>query len=1115
MASILDQLRLTDAQADAATAQDAALMVTAGAGSGKTRTLAARFVALLEAGYPLRSLAAITFTDKAAREMRSRIRRLVLGQLGQCDPADRARWQEILAGLEAARIGTIHSLCAGLLRAHPAEVGVDPAFDVLEENDSAVLKARAVELAMAWAATDSQTSGLFGPLTAAHLHQALTTLLGRRPEAQAAFEVLGSEPLTTWEAALRSWLEAALSAPGWREPLSTLAAVQASRSDDRLEQARCEVLDHWARAQAALQAAGWDAVLDELAALRQATSSGGNKSAWQPAALAEARAAMAGLRGYFDERLAPLAGRKKPVRWALDEQAAELAPGLRSVFERALSEYSHAKSGRAVLDFDDLETLATGLLTGDAAARARWQGEIQAVLVDEFQDTNARQQQLVYALSGFAAQPGSRSDGARGSLFVVGDAKQSIYRFRGANVTVFRDVQADIGAAGGRSIPLNTTFRAHQPLVEALNNLLAPILGETDDPDRPFQIPFAPLRAFRDKPRDGMREPYIEFHLGLGNSAKEGREAAAGALAHRLHEIHAVEGMAWGEAALLFRASTGFPPYEDALEQAGIPFVTVAGRGFYERPEVRDLLNALAVLADPTDDLAMAGLLRSPAVGLTDAALFRLRFGDDGQRRNLWTALREDSPALEAADAEQAAFARTLITDLAGLAGRVAVGELIKRLLDMTHYPAALALAGGERLVRNVDKLLSDAHRSGLVSVSEFLEYVQTLRDVGAREGEAATEAEGAVQLMTVHKAKGLEFPVVVIADAARSDHSTSLPVAVEADWGVLPDIASGQARCVLHQLAALRQAAMDEAESRRLLYVAATRAQEKLIVSGHAKISTAQSDPGRLGLTGWLAWLGEVVGLDEVRLEGTPAAAQSLELPQHYGSLACICHPLCPPPPATAPEAPRQEPAWPGELSLLPAVTPAPGSSADDDKTADRESDPPPRVWRVVPRAQDPAGPAWVVGTLTHAALRRWRFPPETDVENWLRPHALDAGLTDPTEIHNAIATVSRLLQGLRAHPLWAEMNAAERYHELPYTLEGERGILDLLYRADGRWTVAEFKTDRLADEAALQRTLREEGYDLQLARYIRAVECLLGERPRGLLVFLNMARDIRVIER
>ncbi|MGD8624693.1 MAG: UvrD-helicase domain-containing protein [Anaerolineae bacterium] len=1113
MTSILDRLQLTEAQAEAATTAEPAVVVTAGAGSGKTRTLAARYVGLLEAGCSPQRLVAITFTDKAAREMRGRIRRLVADWLLHCPAADRPRWQELLAGLEGARIGTIHSFCAALLRTHPAEAGVDPAFTVLDENEAALLKARVLETAMAWAANDAEASALFGSWKESRLREMLRILLDQRLEAAAAFDTLGSEPLVVWRAILGHHLDTLLSAPAWQAPLADLAGLQARRDSDRLEQARREVLALWRQFQAARQAGRWDAALNSMAALRGAIISGGAKTHWDPQALAEARRAMADLRAYFDDFLAPLADSKKPIRWDLDQQVAERLPLLRALFDLALAEYHRAKEERYALDFDDLEAMATHLLTENAPVRARWQAEVDAVLVDEFQDTNHRQRQIVYALSAFGPRPG---EGEAASLFVVGDAKQSIYRFRGADVTVFRDVQADIAAAGGQCIDLDLTFRAHQPLVQVLNDLLAPILGHESDPQRPYQVPFAPLKAYRDSPRPGIRPPFIEFCLGLGANAEEGRQAAGGALANRLRKLHDLEEVDWGDVALLFRASTGFPPYEDALEAAGIPFVTVAGRGFYERPEVRDLLNALAALADPTDDVALAGLLRSPAVGLPDAALYRLRFGADGRRRNLWVALQEAPAHWAAPDAGRAAFACNLIEDLTGLAGRAPVAELLKQFMDATHYRPALALAGGERLLRNVDKLLDDAHHSGLVSVAEFLDYIRTLRDVGAREGEAAAEAGGAVQLMTVHKAKGLEFPVVVIADAARGTPSFVPPLVVESDWGVLPDLRDDEASPALYRLAIWRQAEMEEAESRRLLYVAATRAREKLLVSGYTKLSTAKRDPGRLQLRGWLAWLGEVVGLDEVRLEAMPAAPQHLDLAWGGASLACTCHPLGALAPLPEPEPqPRAEPPDPARpLELLPGLAPAPLEGGIDDKARDRESDPPPRVWRVVPRARRPISPAWVVGSLVHAALRRWIFPDQPGFVRFLQPHALDAGLTDPVEINSALQTTRRLLARFCDHPLWAEIDAAERYHELPYVLEGERGILDLLYRRDDRWTVAEFKTDRLPDLAAVQRQIEAEEYDRQVRRYARAVERLLGARPRALFIFMNVAGEIQVIE-
>ncbi|MDY6876679.1 MAG: UvrD-helicase domain-containing protein [Chloroflexota bacterium] len=1151
MPTILSLYQFTDQQSDAVQAPDRALVVTAGAGSGKTRTLVGRYLALLESDLPLRSIVAITFTDKAAREMRARIRAAIETWLEQCpgpvegrcpepvkgqceDPAERARWEKAFAALDGARIGTIHSLCAEILRAHPAEAGVDPDFDVLDENQATLLKARATDTALAWATTDPQTVPIFGHLTEHQLRQTLVILVEKRLDATAAFDAgAGADHLARWSETLAAWLHQRLDHPAWTDPLSQLAHLQARQADDRLEIARREVLARQVETHAALEDHDWDALFIATLALRAAISTGGTKKNWDPDDLAAARGAMKALRTHFDAALAPLL-KKKPISWALDERCADALPRLHRLFERTLAEYARLKDRRRALDFDDLEAKALALLIENDEVRSHWQSEVHAVLVDEFQDTNSRQQRLVYALSGFAKAQIPKPKSQTGDLFVVGDSKQSIYRFRGADVTVFRHVQADVTAAGGRHVPLDLTFRAHAPLVALVNDLLAPILGEGDDPERPYSVPFAPLTAHRKQPRPGgIRPPHVELHLGLGENASEGRAAAAAALARRLRRLHAEEKVEWGEMALLFRAATGFLPYEDALERAGIPFITVAGRGFYDRPEVRDLLNGLAALSDPTDDLALTGLLRSPAFALTDAALYLLRWrpkqqGDQekgGQEDgfltrsscSLWKALHDPLDHLGSDDATRACRAREVITELHGLSGRTTVGNLLARLLDATHYRAALYLAGGHRPCRNVDKLLADAHCCGLVGVGEFLEYVQSLRDVAAREGEAPVEAGGAVQLMTIHKAKGLEFPIVVIADVAHAGHGHTPSVIISPDLGVLPGLREEKAHPVAYRLASLQETDQEEAESRRLLYVAATRAQEKLFLSGHIKAKRN----GTPQLWGWLAWIGTEVGLDQAQLPNPLTAPQSLDLDWEGGPLTCMVYPA---------EGDKKtegqgdkETTPPLRVSLSPPLPSlvAPltfDSLADaDPKIRERESEPPPRVWRVVPVAQRPEGPAWVVGALVHTALCHWRFPDQRGLEDFLLPYALSAGLTDPQEIHHTITGARRLLARFQAHPLYAELDVAERYHEVPYAVEVEdvpkNGIVDLLARSDGGWTLVEFKTDRLQSGADLEAHIRKKRYGEQVREYVAAVAHLLRVRPRALLVFLNVGGQVRVV--
>jgi ATP-dependent helicase/nuclease subunit A len=384
-------------------------------------------------------------------------------------------------------------MCAIILRTHPAETGLDPGFVTLDEGQSALWRARAVEAGLAWATTDPEAAQLFGLWSEAQLRGLLTNLLEKRLDAIQSLNALPADPLQVWNAVLEQWFTAHLSTPAWQSALATLAELSASNESDKLELARREVLAHWAEAQQAQAVQDWDTLYAALSALRKAVSTGGVKGNWSPDDLTATREAMALLRDHFDNVLSRLVDNKKPCRWALDRQAAERLPVVRRLFEQTQAIYQGYKSEAQALDFDDLEQLAAHLLTGNAAVRARWQREINAILlVDEFQDTNQRQREIVYALAGFDEAKTQREEEAKrrgeegakttesaasspplpASLFVVGDAKQSIYRFRGADVTVFRQVQADIKAAGGALINFDLTFRAHKVLVELTTDVV-------------------------------------------------------------------------------------------------------------------------------------------------------------------------------------------------------------------------------------------------------------------------------------------------------------------------------------------------------------------------------------------------------------------------------------------------------------------------------------------------------------------------------------------------------------------------------------------------------------------------------------------------------------------
>ncbi len=1025
MHPIVAQMNASPEQEPAILERGRNIVVTAGAGTGKTRTLVGRYLSLLAEGLDLRSIVAITFTRKAAREMRNRVRDEIRRYVSQpgLEKEEQERWQELYTRLDAARIDTIHSLCTEILRSHPAEAGVDPRFEVLEEGRSKLLQSRAVDEALAWAADDPQAAGLFALLGEDDLQQTLAALLEKRLDT--------------------------------REALARLP-------DD--------VLGHW------------QGVLDGMQLNR------------------------------------------------LDEDLAQAMPALHNTLRVALQRLEAFKSERQALDFDDLEGRALQLLQENETVRSYWRGAVKAILMDEFQDTNQRQRDLVTLLD----------DGQK--LFIVGDAKQSIYRFRGADVVVFRRERERIEREGGLHLPLRTSYRAHKDLVQGLNDLLHPVLGEQAGSEQPWVEPFSRLEYYRKEPAPGIHGPHIELQLALGTKKGGALDRAAQALAARIAGLVASGAVGYGDIAILCRASGSFPAYEDALEQAGIPYLTVAGRGFYDRPEIRDLLNALHALADPTDDLALAGLMRSPALGLSDADLFRLcqaRPRDAGTP--LWEIMQKEQPGSHpwAEDGLRAGRAVRLIDRLHRKVGRTSVADVLKAFLDETQYRAALIEIHDARSVRNVDKLLADAHTSGIVGVGEFLEYVDGLKVSRAREGEARATAEGAVQIMSVHQAKGLEFPLVAVGDITHRQPGSDAFL-IDPDLGIvlkLKDrpvaanggpVAAGKRKAeplkpAVWELASQRAGAQEQAESNRLFYVAATRAREKLILNGYVDLK----QDGTVGAC--TGWLGTIAGADALCLQGRkihygPAGAGPLPLALRLGQTQVPCtlyEPIpCAPGPARVPGAAAEQAATVPPPLLDPLFAPA---EQRDGGIEQQDRVPAQRVWRVVPAGERPHAPAWVVGSLVHEALAAWRFPdeqaptgPAHDFDRWAAARSRGYGVADSRQLNNAIRRSRELLLRFREHPLFQEMNgAAKLVHEVPYSLEvdgrTESGIIDALYLRDGRWTIVEFKTDELRDQADLDRLLAEEDYRTQAERYRRAAERLLGQTPQLVLCLLNYERSVR----
>jgi ATP-dependent helicase/nuclease subunit A len=782
------------------------LLLDAGAGSGKTSVLVERFVrAVLQDDIDVAAILTITFTEKAAAELRDRIRRR-LRALGATEAA---------RATEGAFISTIHGFCARVLRAHALAAGIDPAFVVLDRPESERLADAAFDDAL----QELAESGAAGVDLIASYGPGLLR-----------------DAILSAYAQLRSRGESAPSLPACPEPASdsdaarelARAAVTAARELGAIVSPGARVVEALTRLQRCTELADaaqlWPGDLDRLALPR------GNGAALTTAVCVAYTDALARLRSVSERRAA------QPVRDLLDVL-------LRTYGER----YARRKREASGLDFEDLELMTRDLLGSSEELRERYRSRFDQIMVDELQDTNPVQLELIESI-------------ARGNLFTVGDAQQSIYGFRHADVELFEQRGKRLAAVGGRAT-LRTNFRSRAEILDVLNRAFADA-GEAavgaDQPD-PAGLAgrFRPLLAGRSD--DPVADPRVELLIvdkgadwASDGLASPWRLAEARALAERVGEL-VDGGTAPREVVVLTRASTDMRAYERALEQRGIPTYVIGGRGYWSHPQVTDFVAYLRALANPREQQAFYTVLASPMVGVSLDALVMLAAAARSCGRDPWWVLREPEGLLDdlgAADQDKLVRFSDWFSAERRIGGRVAIEELIERALEQTGYDLTmLAMPGGVRRLANVRKLMrlgreyeSDHGRD----LRRFLELVrdrETGRSSESRESEAPVEGEAlnAVRLMTIHRAKGLEFDIVCVADLGRTPRRPTEILRLGSDGRLglrLARPGTGRREPALdYRAIGEEQLRAQEREERRLFYVAMTRARERLIVSGAAKL--------------------------------------------------------------------------------------------------------------------------------------------------------------------------------------------------------------------------------------------------------------------------------------
>jgi ATP-dependent helicase/nuclease subunit A len=755
-----EQLRAVEA--------DGSVFVSAGAGTGKTSVLVERYVqAVCERGVDVESILVITYTRKAAGELRTRIR-----------AALRARGRPDLAReLDGAWISTIHGFCSRLLRSHPFAAGLDPRFRELEDAGAVVLRGEAFDRALQefCAGRDPERLRLLATYRADGLRKMLTGVYETlRSAGRDLVLELGERPDTgDTVAALRAEAQALAG---------DAAATQTQR----------------ANAGELLSVLGGGAAPERLVDLSAFASKGARAASFEQA-------------------------RKAAERAALEELAAHDRELLQELLERFGVAYAAAKRRESVVDFEDLQLAARDLLRDDAAVREATRLRFLMIMVDEFQDTNRLQCELIDLL----AHPELTE------VFTVGDEFQSIYGFRHADLEVFRERREHAPSL----LALTRNYRSRPQVLAAINHLFADAFG--DD--------YQPLAASAEFPDPVFGHPVellVTDKSSFVGTSEHWRTGEARRIAARVRELVDSGEADPGEIVVLFAAGTDAERYEEALRREGLPTYRATGRGYFGQQQVVDLLAYLRLIHNRYDDVALATVLASPFVGVSNDALVLTR--RNAPRRPLFTALERTLPEQLAESDERLlrAFLQRY-ERLVRASARIGLEELCERIVTEHDYDlAVLARWDGARRFANIRKLGRLARDYEAVRGSDVEGFVRFVRDqsaLGAKELEAVAEEEGggAVRLLTIHAAKGLEFKVVIVADAGRDTggpRGTDEIVALsDGRFGFRMVHPTRGDRQPVFGFEEVRDAERDQerAERLRLYYVAMTRAIDRLIVSG------------------------------------------------------------------------------------------------------------------------------------------------------------------------------------------------------------------------------------------------------------------------------------------
>ncbi|HEX8509972.1 MAG TPA: UvrD-helicase domain-containing protein [Propionibacteriaceae bacterium] len=1055
---------------------DSTIFVEAGAGSGKTKSLVDRILTLtLRDGIPIANIAAVTFTEKAGAELRDRLRAEFERQLWSGGEQQRLRAEAALDELDSAAIGTLHAFAQRILTMHAIEAGLPPLLEVLDEVASSVaFDERWSVLQRELLDDESLSETLLLALSANVKLEHLRSLA----------RAFGSD----WDLIEDRVLTAPRPTSALPDPreLVELAAKLAARSEEcsqvgDLFLPRLQELAAWA--ERLRQSRGPGEHYSVLLSANDLKWGYGRAGAWTD-----------------------LSALKESCQ-DLQRQASQLASDFAEATLRPLAHWiaakvydaARARAAEGRLEFHDLLVLARGLVRGNAEVRAALQRQFPRILLDEFQDTDPIQTELAVRIAGGAEADQTEWRDVRvpsGSLFVVGDPKQSIYRFRRANIGMYLKTQEWFA----NTVNLTTNFRTAGPVLDWVNQTFAQVITPVTEAQPPYEA----LRTYRTEAGSG---PAVTV---LGSEAHADKPKADDVRGREAADVAAVIGRAlaegwtiwdrktqdWrrlrlGDIAVLLPARTSLPFLETALDGAGIAYRAESSSLVYEASEVRSLFAAARAVADPSDGLSLVSALRSPLFGCGDDDLWTWKIA--GGSFNVLAPVDEEQG--EHPVGRAMAYLRHLHYDSRWLTPSEVLAAVVadRRMLEVSALgPRAQDSWRRLRFVVDQARAWSEVEHGGLRA---YLAWAARQSEEGSRVAEAIlpeTDVD-AVRVLTVHAAKGLEFPMVVMSGMSSQANPGR---GVRLIW---PPSGGYSVRLTKHVQTNDFEAVlpldeqMDSYERRRLLYVAATRARDHLVVSMHRDLGGRATNAKVLAgvIAGVSAGVETFVGSATQALDG--AAARVVTPPPEWSDwLAGVT-------------AARQRSRWKAAESASGLEGTDPLVALDVDRSDMAGEAKGARDVELPPWSKGRYGSA--IGRAVHAVLQAVDLADGSGLESAVQTQCVAEGVVGHSEVVEALvrsALASDLVKRAAVRPHWRECYVGT-LREDGTVLEG---IVDLIYREDdGSYVVVDYKTDAIP-AAAVQ--VRVAYYRPQIRAYLDMVKLATGTATQAHLLFLNPERSV-----